>query len=183
MDWGVLYIIENLLECKCLKWVHMTHLDTSNTSYGQKKGWESNWQFDYWPLKVKNRPNFLACRWCATYPWKAFNNKYNFALDLISIKSLHAKLWTPKVARVPIVGISRLPLGSFRTKWHLGAGIKYTIMGKVVASPKSRPWWILWVRDCPWFILAPKMFLPNTNQLVVWFCANPCEWLIACHSS
>jgi hypothetical protein len=37
----------------------MTHLDISNTSYGQKKGRESNWQFDSRPLKVKNRPEFL----------------------------------------------------------------------------------------------------------------------------
>jgi hypothetical protein len=42
----VLYIIRNILKLKCLKWAHITHLDTWNTSYGQKKGWESNWQFD-----------------------------------------------------------------------------------------------------------------------------------------
>jgi len=34
----------------------MNHLDTSNTSYGQKKGRKSNWQFDSQPLKVGNRP-------------------------------------------------------------------------------------------------------------------------------
>ncbi len=28
LDWRVAYIIENLLEHKCLKWVHMTHLGT-----------------------------------------------------------------------------------------------------------------------------------------------------------
>ncbi len=37
------------------------------TSYGQKKGRKSNWQFDSRPLKVKNRPDFLTCRWCAKY--------------------------------------------------------------------------------------------------------------------
>jgi hypothetical protein len=40
------YIIENILECKCLKWARMTHLDTLNTIYDHKKGSESNWQFD-----------------------------------------------------------------------------------------------------------------------------------------
>jgi hypothetical protein len=34
------------------KWVRMTHLDICNTSYGQKKGWESNWEFDSQPRKV-----------------------------------------------------------------------------------------------------------------------------------
>ncbi len=41
-------------------------------------------------------------------------------------------------------------------------GIMNTIRGKVVASPKSRPWWVLWVR-------APKVFKLCNNQLVVWF--------------
>jgi len=43
MDWRFPYIIENILERKCLKWARMTHLDILNTSYGQKKGWELNW--------------------------------------------------------------------------------------------------------------------------------------------
>jgi hypothetical protein len=38
LDWNIPYIIEKLLECRCLKWARMTHLDTWNTSYGQKKG-------------------------------------------------------------------------------------------------------------------------------------------------
>ncbi len=42
MDWRITYIIGKLLEPTCLKWACMTHLDTWNTSYGQKKGWKSN---------------------------------------------------------------------------------------------------------------------------------------------
>jgi hypothetical protein len=64
--WKILYIIGKLLTRKCLKWARIAHLDTCNTSYGQKNGRESNWQFDSWPLKVRNRPNFLARRQCAT---------------------------------------------------------------------------------------------------------------------
>jgi hypothetical protein len=41
--WDIIYIIWKLLECRCLKWACMTHLDTWNKSYGQKKGQESNW--------------------------------------------------------------------------------------------------------------------------------------------
>ncbi len=47
--------------------------------------------------------------------------------------------------------------------------IENTIRRKVVASPKSGPWWILWVRVCLWFVHAPKVFQLCTNQLVVWF--------------
>jgi hypothetical protein len=32
---------------------------------------------------------------------------------------MHAKLWAPKVARVPTMGILGLPLGSLETKCHL----------------------------------------------------------------
>ncbi len=42
----VLYITGKLLERRCLKWARIAHLDISNTSYGQKKGRESNCQFE-----------------------------------------------------------------------------------------------------------------------------------------
>jgi len=61
--WKVFYIIGKLLKCKCLKWARMIRLDIHNTSYGKKKGRESNWQFDSRPQKVRNRPNFRARRW------------------------------------------------------------------------------------------------------------------------
>jgi hypothetical protein len=81
-----------------------------------------NWQFNSQPLKVKNHPNFLACRSHATYLWKALVEGYNFVLNLILIGDLHTKLVAPKVTKVPTLGISRLPLGNPRTKWHLGVG-------------------------------------------------------------
>jgi len=121
--WRVLYIIKKLLKRKCLKWARITHLDIWNTSYGQKKGWESNWQFDSRPLKVGNRPDFLACKWHATYCWKALDKDYNFASDFISIGDLHTKLWGPKVTEVPTLAISGLPFGSPKTKSHLDVGL------------------------------------------------------------
>jgi hypothetical protein len=83
---------------------------------------ESNWQFNFRPLEVGNRLYFLAWRCHATYYWKVLDKGYNFASNFISVGGLHTKLWAPKVGKVPIVGISRLPLGSPRTKWHLGVG-------------------------------------------------------------
>jgi hypothetical protein len=57
LPWRVFYIIRKLLKRTCLKWAHIAHLDIWNTSYGQKKGQESNWQFDSWTIKVENRPD------------------------------------------------------------------------------------------------------------------------------
>jgi len=54
-----------------------------------------------------------------TYRWKALNEGYNFALDLISIRGLHKNLWRPKVTGVPILVISGLALESPGTKSHL----------------------------------------------------------------
>jgi hypothetical protein len=112
MACGVLYIIGKLLERRCLKWARIAHLDIWNTSYGQKKGRESNCQFDSRPKKVKNRPEILGCKQRATYRWKALKESYNFVLDRTSIRGLLAKLWGFKVPRVPHVGISGLPRGS-----------------------------------------------------------------------
>jgi hypothetical protein len=40
-----------------------------------------------------------------TYCWKAIDQGYNFALDLIAIGGLHAKLWAYRVAEVPTMEI------------------------------------------------------------------------------
>jgi hypothetical protein len=47
---------------------------------------------------------------------------------------------------------------------------KYTIKGKVVVSPKSGPWWILWVHVCPWFIHAPKCSNYTLTNLLFGLC-------------
>jgi hypothetical protein len=117
---GVLYIIGNLLERRCLKWTRIDHLDIWNTSYGQKKGRESNCQFDSRPEKVRNRPNLLSFKQHVTYCWKALDESYNFALDHTSIRGLIAKLWGSKVARILVGAISGLPRGRPRREKPFG---------------------------------------------------------------
>ncbi len=56
LHWGVIGFIEKVSKCRCPKWPRIGHLDICSSSYGQKKGRESNWQFDSRPLKVGNRP-------------------------------------------------------------------------------------------------------------------------------
>ncbi len=64
----------------------MGHLDIFNPSYGQKKGQESNWQFDSRPLKVKNRPVLNVRSGSATWRWKALFEGYNFGSNLVPIR-------------------------------------------------------------------------------------------------
>jgi len=89
---GVIYTVGKVLKCRCRKWPHMSHSDICSTSYNQKKGWESNWQFDSQPLKVRNRPNPGVCRWSATHHWKNLEESYKFASDLVPIRGLNREL-------------------------------------------------------------------------------------------
>jgi hypothetical protein len=79
LHWDVLYIIRKLSKCRCQKWACMSHLDICSITYGKKKRWESNWQFDSRPPKIENRPNPDACRRSATHHWKTLDESYNYA--------------------------------------------------------------------------------------------------------
>jgi hypothetical protein len=116
LDWKVIYIIEKFLELKCLIWAHMTHLAIWNTSYGQKKGRELNWQ-----IKSLKSPWFPCVQVACDIPLESSRRRLQLCLDLISIISFHIKLCAPKVAGIPTLGISRLPLRNPETKCHLCA--------------------------------------------------------------
>jgi hypothetical protein len=116
LDWKPPYTIGNILKLRYLKWDHMIHLNTYNTSYGWKKGWESKRQFDTRPLKIENRPKLHVCRRHSTY----LDKDYNFVIKLISIRGLHNKLWAFKVVGVLILGILGFPSWESWEKWHLG---------------------------------------------------------------
>jgi hypothetical protein len=171
MPCGVIYIIGKLLKRKCLKWAHITHLDIWNTSYGQKKGLESNCQFHSRLEKVRNRPDLLICRWRATYHWKAFNESYNFSLNCTLIRGLLAKLWGSKVAGVPIGAIPGLPPGE---KSHLDVGpverCRIYYKGEGGGFPQVRAVVSLVCLCCPWLVLAPKVLQLCSNHLVCVVC-------------
>jgi hypothetical protein len=52
-------------------------------------------------------------------------------------------------------------LGVLRQKaiwmWPSWRAAEYTIWGKVVASPESGPWWVLWIQSHLWLVLAPRV--------------------------
>jgi len=85
LHWGVIYINGKVLKRRCPKWPRMSHLNICSPSYGQKKGRESNWQFDSRPLKVGNRPLPDVCRRSTIRHWKTLEESYNFGLDLTPI--------------------------------------------------------------------------------------------------
>jgi hypothetical protein len=100
--WGVLDVIGKVLKRRYRKWPHIGHSDICSPSYGQKKGQESNWQFDSLPLKVRNRPLPDVALKSATWRWKALDKSYNFDLGLVPIQAQGEELWPFKVSRVQL---------------------------------------------------------------------------------
>jgi hypothetical protein len=164
-------VIGKVLKCRCPKWPRMSHLDICSPSYGQKKGWESNWQFDSRPLKVRNRPvPNVRCR-SATWRWKALFEGYNFGLDLVSIEGWGEELWSPKVPdsnpgqfRDSILGVPGKRAIRMPFPW---ANAENTIGSMVVPSPEFGPWCVLWVWISPWLVPTPKACKMTFNQLVL----------------
>jgi hypothetical protein len=171
--WGVLYIIDKVLKCRCPKWPRMSHLDIYSPSYGQKNGRGSNWQFDSRPLKLGNRSESDVCRRSATWCWKALKESYKIVLELVPIRGLSKELWMLKVPGVQTRTVSRLLLESLGKKCHSDVAsaesCREYYMGEGGGFPESGPWWIKWVQGCPWFVPTPNGYRMSSNQLVGWF--------------
>jgi hypothetical protein len=98
--WNVLGVIGKVLKRRYRKWPRIGHSDIRSPSYGQKKGRESNWQFDSRPLKVGNRPLPDVRIESATRRRKDLNEGYNFGSDLVAIGLHSQELWPFKVPGV-----------------------------------------------------------------------------------
>jgi hypothetical protein len=118
---GALAVIGKVLKCRCPKWPRMSHLDICSPSYGQKKGWKSNWQFDSRPLKVKNRPVPDVRFGSATWRWKALFEGYNVGWNLVPIGGRGEELRSPKAPGVQTGTVSGLHFGSPGKKSHSDA--------------------------------------------------------------
>jgi hypothetical protein len=99
--WGVLGVIEKVLKRRYRKCPRIGNSDMCSPSYGQKKGRESNCQFDSRPLKVGNWPLPDVRFECATWRWKDLDEGCNFSLDLVAIQLCSRELWRFKVPGVP----------------------------------------------------------------------------------
>jgi hypothetical protein len=95
--WGVFGVIGKVLKRRYRKWPRIGHLNICSPSYGQKKGRESNWQFDSRPLKAGNRPLFDLRIESAIRRWKDLGEGYKFGSDLVAIRLHSWELWAPKV--------------------------------------------------------------------------------------
>jgi hypothetical protein len=159
--WGVIYIIRKLLKCRCPKWVRMTHLDIWNTSYGQKK--RSGIKLTIWLPITESRESTQFP--CVQVAWDMSLESSRRGLQLWfrphPNRRFAPEVMVRKVVGLPGLMILELSFGSPGTKNQLDATpaewCRVYYMGKVVASPESGPWCVLWVWRCSWFFLAPKV--------------------------
>ncbi len=119
--WGVLGVIGKVLKRRYRKWPRIGHSDICSPSYGQKKGRESNWQFDSRPLKVGNRPVPDVRSGSATWRWKALFEGYKFGSDLVPIGGRGEDLRSPKVPGIQTGTVSGLHFESPGKKSHSAA--------------------------------------------------------------
>ncbi len=116
---SVLSLIKKVFKFRCPKWPCMSHLNIYSPSYGQKKGWEPNWQFDSRPLKVGNWPLPEIFRTSVTWHWKALEESYNFGLDIPPSKVGPGRYELPKSreSNSGQFGDSSLGVSGKRTIW------------------------------------------------------------------
>jgi hypothetical protein len=143
---GVLGVIGKVLKRRYRKWPRIGHLDICSPSYGQKKGRESNCQFDSRPLNVGNRPLPDLRIESAIRRWKDLAEGYKFGSDLVAIRLCSRELWAPKVPGLHPGQFS----GQFRDSglgvpgksdiraWVPRSVTEYTIGSKVVAYSRVR---------------------------------------------
>jgi len=166
LPWCVLYINEKILKCRWPKWPRMGHLDICNPSYVQKKGRESNCQFDSRPLKVGNRPLPDVFSRSAIWRWKALDESYNFGSDLVLIRVQGEDLWPSKVPELQPKTVSGLQLGSPRKKSHLDVAsaesCKVYYMGEGGDFPRIRAVVSLVCQSAHGLSQHPRVF-PNAN--------------------
>jgi hypothetical protein len=169
LHWGVLSVIGKVLKRRYRKWPRIGHLDICNPSYGQKKGRESNLQFDSRPLKVGNRSLLDLRIESATWRWKDLDKGYNFGSDLVGIELCSRELWALKVPGLQ-PGQFRdnfgTPTWESREKEPFGC----SPCGALQRILYGGRWWFppspgrgeSYVSKCPWLVPTPKS-VPNAN--------------------
>jgi len=182
--WGVLGVIGKVLKRRYRKWPRIGHLNIFSPSYGQKKGRESNWQFDSRPLKVGNRPFPDVRIESATWRWKDLDEGYNFGLDLVTIRLGSRELQAPKV--------SGLQLGQFRDNFGIPTWesrekepFGYSLGGETQRILYGGRWWLPPSPGCGessnpkclWLVPTPKG-VPECELTLLWLVLDADSCLI-----
>jgi len=163
--WGVLDVIGKVLKHRYRKWPCIGNSDICSPSYGQKKGQESNWQFDSRPLKVGNRPLPDVVLKITTRRWKALDESYNIDSRLVPIWVWGEELWPFKVLGVQ-PGHFGTPFRESQQNMSFGCSLRDQPQ-RILYGGR---WWLppspgrgeSCVSQCPWQVPTPKG-VPNAK--------------------
>jgi hypothetical protein len=130
-----------------------------------------------WLLTTKSleSPQFTCVYVVWHIPLKSSWRRLQLCFKPHFIRRYAHKVMYPQNRKSPSCGNFRTPTWESWNKndiWVLvlWPGTKYTIRGKVVASPKFGPWWVLWVHVCSWLICAPKCCNYALSNLLFGLC-------------
>ncbi len=171
LHWRFFYINVKVLKCRCPKWPRMCHLDICSPSYGQKKGRESNWQFDSQPLKVGNRPLSDVCWRSATWRWKALEESYNFGFKPHSNRRSEPGDMSSQSPKTPTRDNFGTPPWESREKEPFGCSLHRELQ-RILYGGR---WWLppspsrgeSSESKCPWLVPTPKG-VPECELTLLW---------------
>ncbi len=176
---GVLGVIGKVLKHRYRKCPRIGNSDICSASYGQKKGRESNWQFDFWPLKFGNRCLPDIRFGIAIRRWKDLDEGYNFGLDLVTIQLCSRELWRFKVPRVPsgqnrdsISGVPGICAIWMPPLWRVAENtigsmvVAYSRAKDVMSPSESRSsWLVLTPKECKWILTNSCWFVMQVRLI------------------
>jgi hypothetical protein len=182
---AVLYTIGKILERRCLKWARIAHLDIWKISYGQKKGRESNCQFDSRPLKVGNRPDLLVGRGVRHIVGKLSMRATTLLQTAFQSEVCSQSYGAPKSRKSQLIRrFQDSHLGVPGQKVHLDVASverrRVYYKGEGGGFPQVGAVLSLVCPGCPWLVLALKVLQLCTNHFVLVLCRF--VWVSkACH--
>jgi hypothetical protein len=155
--------------CRCLKWLRIGHLDICSPSYGQKKGWESNWlsTTKSWE-STRSRRALGECDTALESSRRGlqvwFRPRPDRRLGREAMMSQSFGNPKPGQFRDSILGV---PGQTTTWVWARRNNAENTIARMVVTPPESGPWCVMWVRVSPWLVPTPNACKMSSNQLVL----------------
>ncbi len=150
--WGVLYTIGKLSKCRCRKWAHMSHSEICSTSYGKKK--RLGVKLAIWFPTIKSqestRPRCVQGGGGCNTQLKSSQRELQLCFrprpnrrskQRVTVPQSYGRRNRGNFGTPPWESQDKKPFGSR----CYGEAQRILYGGKVVASPESKPWWVLWV--------------------------------------
>jgi hypothetical protein len=114
--WGILYTVGKVSKCRCLKWPRMSHLEHLQHKLWLKEGR----QFDFRPLKVRNRHDLGVWKVECDTPFESFQGELQVCFRSHPNRRSGREVMNAQSPRSPNWDSFGTPLWEFREKVPFG---------------------------------------------------------------